>query len=293
MSDFPEQVHRALQEAEHYFKLERYEQAKEKFLQVLEGSPEDGRTLYRIAFCCFHLHQFEEAHDFCTQALMGGYVQEFTYALLGAIQVSQQEYVEAEDSLLKALSLNPQSAAVIAQYAYLMLRTGHEEKANRLIQEALRIDPQNEVVLHYSFYFQLASGEKEEQQHTIQNYMDSSANEIDKLVKIGISAIHRKNYKEARECFRQAYLLDPTNTSILQQLQTLDRVTHPIFMPNRMIQKIGGPLVVWIAFIVIMFVLSSLHLDVVQTVVGGLYLLFCIYSWCASSIYKVVRKIGK
>jgi tetratricopeptide (TPR) repeat protein len=291
MSLMPDDFHAAWREALYYYEIGRHEQARAIFLELLPHAPDDGMLLYYLASCAFQLDETDEADRFVREALRTGCDGELAHSLLGAICMRKEAYVEAEECLLHALSLNPQNAGVMAQYAFLMLKTGYEEKARRLMREALRLDPENETVLHYHFFFQRAFDEKAGQEQTIRQYMHVAESDVDKLTKLGLAALDRENYREARECFRQAFLLDPTNRDLLRVLEEVDRVSHPIFFPNRLMQKTGGPVVWWLGFLALMVLLRRMEWYGMAGVTVIAYVLFCVYTWMSPVVYKLFRKM--
>ncbi|MGE5577098.1 MAG: tetratricopeptide repeat protein [Syntrophothermus sp.] len=268
----------------------RFEQAGKKLEQMLADSPNDGHLLYLMAICLYGSDRNEEALASCTEALNNGFSVERCNLLLGRIYVGLKKYVEAEECFLTALRVNPRNAEAIATYGFLMLKTGHDRKAAQLMDEALRLDPDNETVLHYNFYRHLAADKRDEQLQILKRYLQTSDSEVRKLVKIGLSDWFRNDYKSARENFRQAYLLDPTNVDILSILQEVTRQSHILFLPHRLVAKIGGPVVLWMIFITLTVILVRLNLDSVTIAVMLIYLLYVIYSWMAPIVYKILVK---
>ncbi|MEJ8544518.1 tetratricopeptide repeat protein [Brevibacillus borstelensis] len=282
----------AWQEAMHLYQMGRYEQAKEKFMPFLARSQEDGQLLFFVAYCSFKLDQLDEAETFAREALRVGYFGEEVYSLLGIICKAKGAYAEAEEFFLTGLSHNPQDGDLLAQYAYLMLVTGYEEKAKLLMAEAMRIDPESEVVLHYHYHFLRAYDEVEAQQETIRKYNEIAGSDVDKLLKMGLAALDRGHYREARECYRQAYLMDPGNKQLLQAIEEIDEIIHPVFLPNRLLHKTGGPVIWWICFIGALFLCSRLDWNTAGEILAMVYIPFCIYTWVSPLIYRGVRKLG-
>ncbi|MCC0564340.1 tetratricopeptide repeat protein [Brevibacillus borstelensis] len=283
----------AWQEAMHLYHMGRYEQAKEKFMPFLATSQEDGQLLFFVAYCSFKLDQLDEAETFAREALRVGYFGEEVYSLLGIICKAKGAYAEAEEFFLAGLAKNPQDGDLLAQYGYLMLVTGYEEKAKLLMAEAMRVDPESEVVLHYHYHFLRAYDEVEAQQETIRKYNEIAGSDVDKLLKMGLAALDRGNYREARECYRQAYLLDPGNEPLLYAIEEIDEIIHPVFFTNRLMQKTGGPVVWWICFIGAVFLFGKLDWEGAAGVLAMVYVPFCIYTWISPFIYRAVRKWGR
>lgn len=274
----------------HYYDMNRYEQAKEHFQQALAEAPTNTTLLYMLSYCEFELDNYEEAYELIVDTLEKGLITEYVYQLLGLILRAQKKWYEAEQAMLQALSINPQEPGVIASYAYLMYETGHLKKAKLLMDEARRIEPENQTVLHYQFYMNLIDDNKKQQRDTLEKYIQVADDELPKLLKIGEEAYFRDDYKTAKEALVQAFLLDPTNDRVKELLDAIDRETHIVFLPNRLVDKLGGTLGTWAISIGIIMLLSYF-----APAALGYYLVFIIvfsiYTWTSPLIYKIVCKV--
>jgi len=284
---------KAMMEVNHYLDMGRAEQALEKGMKLLSHYPENGFLLYKIARCHYLLDQYEQAIHFTREALRVGFAEEYCYFLLGVTYLESGKYVESEEAFLHALRHNPGDADSLAAYGYLMLLTGHEDKADRLLEEALRIDPENSNVLHYQLMFSVAKEKFDEQDQFLEQYVQVADSEKNKLIHMGMTELSRKNFKQAREYYRQAFLMDPTDARILEILKDLDEATHFLFFPQRLIMKLGGPIPVWLGFIVLMFVLNWLDWGVAASIIAPVYLVLVILSWTTPLIYKIWMKWSK
>jgi tetratricopeptide (TPR) repeat protein len=271
----------------------RYSQARDKLVSLLAKEPDNPHLFYWMAQCLLHLHSFEEALVFCVEALEKGMDQEDGNFTLGQIYVQLESYVEAEQSFLTVLRLNPQNSDAFAVYGYLMLRTGHEEKARHLMDEALRLDPDNETVVYYAFYFNLAKGNKHKQLALLDSYLKVSSDDVGKFIKMGQIDYYQKNYAGARENFRQAYLLDPSDKDLLEILRELDRITNPFFKPLQLVDTLGGPGFLWVSFIVLAVIFVYLDWVIAGGILVMVYFLFVVYSWTVTAIYSVYQKIRR
>lgn len=281
---------RVLNQAIHYISLERFEKALSILNSLLSQSPNDGQLLYFKAYCHFQLDENDQAIELCKEAMDKGFSLEDCNELLGSIYMELDDYVQGEQFFLEALRLNPQNVEVLGKYSWIMLTTGHEEKAKKLLDEALALDPENEVALHYSFVYFLSKNKKAEQMDALIKYFEVSDAEVKKYLNLGLMEYFQGNSKEAREQFRQAFLLDPTNDDLLALLDTVSRESHPLFLPQRVVDRVGGPAVLWLGFIGLFFLLKSLKLDILLIFVSLFYAIFCIYTWIAPLIAKFLIK---
>lgn len=70
------------------------------------------------------------------------------YVDIGIIQISMRNLTAAEESLRKALDLNPKEAGAHVALAQVYLATGNPEKGEAELIAATQADPENEVLLH-------------------------------------------------------------------------------------------------------------------------------------------------
>lgn len=186
--------------------------------------------------------------------------------------------------------MNPESGEIHSSYGYMMLKAGFEEKALALLEAALRMDPSSERVNQYVLQYYFAKSAKQEQIHYIQKVMESGSTEMQKLLNLAMFHELKEEDKAAREYYRQAFLLDPTNEYLLYILDKYDKKTHPLFFPERIMKKLGGPAVIWVGFIVITLVLNFLKLYIPLVIFAGIYLVFCVYTWLAPLFYNLLVK---
>lgn len=281
-----------LNEALHYFDIQRYEQCLNALHFVLSESPNEGFALYLAANCYYNLDNYKEAEEYCIDSMRQNYDMVECSYLLGRIYMDNEEFVKAEQSYIEVLRNNPQHGPALAAYGMLMLKTGHEKKAKGLMDEAMRVDPEDSVVLHYMFMYYLFKNKKGEQIIVLQKFINSTGSEVSKLISTGIYNMHNKKYKAARECFRQAFLLNPTDKVILEILTDLDRECSILYLPQRFINRVG-PAVLWISFIALYFILGFLKLYSLRSVVAIAYILLVLYSWMLLLGYAVVNQFKK
>ncbi|GED28296.1 hypothetical protein BAG01nite_43980 [Brevibacillus agri] len=281
---------RHYQLGKHYYDMKRYEQAREHLREALGEVPTNPTVLYMLSYCEFQLDNDEAAYELCVDVLQKGMVTEYVYQLLGLILQSQKKWYEAEQALLQALALNPQEPGIIATYAYLMFHTGHVKKARLLMAEAQRLNPNDSTVLHYQFYIDLIASNKKQQRKTLETYVEVADDELYKLIKIGEEAYFRDDYKTAKENLIQAFLLDPTNERVKELLDAIDKETHIVFWPNRLVDKLGGPIGMWVVFVVLLFLISYLAPFAVGYFIVC-WIVFGIYTWISPLVYKLVCKV--
>ena len=279
-----------------YFDMKRYEQAQEAAKDLLSADPNNAFALYMLGNCCYMLDKYSEAESYC-QDIITSCLAVDVYELLGKIHRETKRYKSSEEFFLKSLELDPQNASTLAEYSYLLLICGYTKKANEIRQEALRLDPKNSIVLHFNYYFEHVHGSKKQEEISMEQYIVSSSDEVQKLVKIGTMEFKNIHFKSAKEYFRQAYLLEPTNNYVLEMLEHLNEINHFIFFPNRFFAKIHpiilffGLLFTAIVLMVIIATFNQIFVSIIAISFFGCMLLLVIWSWLSRPIYNLLNEL--
>jgi Tfp pilus assembly protein PilF len=272
--------------AQYFFDINRYEDALIHIKNILNHHPFDAHGLFLMAVVYLSRNDYEQARETCQEALENGYDEVICFHFIGTIYLYEKNYPSSEQSFLAALQLEPENGEVLASYGYLMLITGFEEKALALLENAVRLEPESERVNQYILEYYFAKSDSEKQLTLIKNSMELANDEDTKLINLAVFHELRDEEKEAREYYRQAFLLNPTNEYLLEILTEYDRRTHLLFLPHRLMRKMGGPAVVWFIFIIGALSLQFARQYTALMTFTVLYLLFVLYSWTAPLLYK-------
>ncbi|QAA33486.1 tetratricopeptide repeat protein [Clostridium manihotivorum] len=285
-----ENFKKSLYEVETYINMGRYDQAVNKLEPLISLDPNNGRMLYYLALCYYNLDIDEEAIELCQQSLSNGFSAEDCHFLLGCIYRELAKYKEAAEHYSECLRINPKNARALSSYGTVMLKTGNDKKALQLISEALQIAPSDDIVLRHMFVYNMSKGRKRHQLNSLQKYLNSENNEVSKLTHIGVFNMHNKNYPLARENFRQAFLLDPTNPNVLRLLEEMDILTNWFFLPHRLIQKAGGAVVVYLGFVIIFILTMNIKGATIHWILIITYLTFVLYTYLSLFVYRLIKK---
>lgn len=284
------EIENQLQEVYFRISMRRFDQALDGINSLLQGDPGNKEALFLMAFCYFYTEKLQDAYEICKDLISEGIHTEECNHILAQIYQEKKEYIFAEEHYLEALRLNPQNASILADYGDLMFTTGHESKAFNLVDEALRIDPYNNRALDFYLKYNLSKNDKLANVDTLRRIMDSSNDEFSKLVKIGISQAVSGNYRQARETFRQAYIMDPTNTEFLSILNEQNINSFWYFVPIQIVDKIGGPKVLWPVMFISVLILRSLKLDTAFTTIIIIYIIYAVYTWTTLPVRKFLER---
>lgn len=285
-----EQQSISIEMIEHYYEIKRYEQVVKLIKNTMDEHIENSRIWYMLGFSNYQLSSYKEAEEQLIESVRLGMVRVPVLFILGHVYMETEQYQKAEDAFLEGLRLDPNHAEIHASYAYLMKKTGHRSKAKMLIQKALELEPGNAHVLRFYFRLEGITSEKNKQMQVLEQYMNSGDSELTKLIQLGIHASLHKKTKEAREYFRQAFLLKPDDPYLLSVMEEMEIQNHPLLAPLRLVDRIGGAIVIMIIAIGIYILLNLLGLDEIAVMWGLAYLVFVIYSWTAQLLVRILWK---
>jgi tetratricopeptide (TPR) repeat protein len=276
---------------EHYLEMRRFDKVLELVGNQLAEEPEGSRWHYLMGATLYHVDRYDDAEQHLHRAMVLGFDAASVYEMLGHLLHETKRLVEAEQAFLEVLRLNPNHARVHGAYAALLKKTGHNRKADELMKEALRLDPDDPEVLRYRYMFGIAKSDRAEQIEAIERYMQAADSEVSIQMQLGLGALFRNDTRVAREHFREAFLMDPTNKQLADLMVSMDQVQHVLHAPIRWVDRIGGPVVVWIAGVGSILGTQALGWPKVSIVLGIVYITFVVYSWVATPLVKLIMKL--
>ncbi len=275
----------------HYLSLRRYAKVIELVKEALAENPGEPKYYFYLGVCFYSLERYREAEENLQEALVLGYDKEAVFEWLGDVYTKTKRWMEAERAYLDALSDNPESARVHASYAMLMRETGHNDKGEQLMRKALELDPEDDYVVRSHYMFALTKDSRLQQIQSLERLMQVSGDQIAIEVHLGLDALYRDRLTVARDHFRQAFLLDPTNKELAELLEELDWGRHPVLVPLRLVEKIGGPMVVYVVGLGSILGTRALGWEQATIVLLILYFTYLIYSWTAKPLAKLLTRI--
>lgn len=276
-------------EAKHYYDIKQYSKALDIINKALAERPDDGYAFFLKAACLNDSGRYEEALHACGMCMQFGYELKNTHNLLAVIYKNLEDFSKSEYHLLETLRLDPQNAAAIATYSFIMYQTGHTEKSDALMAKAARIDPLHEKVLLYRQMIEEARGGQKAKQKALLKYVENTVNEFDRLIVIGNHHIEKKQYKKAHECFRQAFLMEPGSQELAEVLSDIEKKLSPAFIPMRLFW-VMSPFMVWGIFIALVYLLSKMGMQNQAGVLSIIYVIFVIYSWTIEPLYRLFHR---
>jgi tetratricopeptide (TPR) repeat protein len=114
-------------------RLERFEEAEQRYQRALKADPENLEYLSNRARCLIELGQYGEADTLLAQAYKGASNSEIL-ELIAYVAVKKGEYPRGEASLRLALEQNPASISVLTSLAWIYSTMGRWARAEEQIQ---------------------------------------------------------------------------------------------------------------------------------------------------------------
>lgn len=294
-----------------YYYSNHYEEAVGQIDEVLLQEPYNAPLHYLKADCLYRLNRCQEAENHCKRALQYQYESGACLSLLGNIYTKMKSYAKAQAMYVKALQVEPDNSTITARYGYLMLVMGQKEKALRLIERALQINPADETANQIKAIYEQLDRSVKQKKNSSNNdkkisimeedsvnqkgnmedpYLRICRNEKKRLCQIGYSKLKAGKIRAARDVYRQALQVDEKDLELKETIYHLDQKVHVLFMPNRVIRRLGGVYLVGVELLPPILVLLYFHRPLAVLGVILFYVLFCMLAWFAPEIYQAIYK---
>lgn len=122
------------------------EKGLEKIRSFLQNNPKVWNAWFLLGWGLRRLERFSDAKNAFLEALKnGGNSNADTYNELSLCYVQEHDFKNAQDSLMKALSLEPENTKVISNLGYLALAQGNKQEARNYFQAVLEFDPKDRI----------------------------------------------------------------------------------------------------------------------------------------------------
>lgn len=121
--------------------MERYDEALDIYLEVLDRSPGGHNVQFKTGFLLQLLGRDSEAEEHYRVALEYYPGSEETHYNLGVICLRQERYAEALEWLSRAVNLAPDNALFQLDYGEALFRSGYTDKAMSVFRHAAELDP--------------------------------------------------------------------------------------------------------------------------------------------------------
>lgn len=122
------------------------EKGLEEIRSFLMNNPKVWNAWFMLGWGLRRLEKYEEAKQAFLEALKcGGDTNSDTYNELSLCYVQERDFVEAEKCLMKAFEIEPESTKIISNLGYLALAKGDKTKARNYFATVLEFDPKDKI----------------------------------------------------------------------------------------------------------------------------------------------------
>lgn len=128
-------------EAQRHYANRQYDQAEEKYLQVLQQDRNNVPTLANLAAIELDLAHLDAAETNITQAIALAPDDAFSHFVLGRLRLAQKRYDEAVDALSLAAKLDPRDAQIQNFLGLTLSEKGLRGPAETALRKAIQLDP--------------------------------------------------------------------------------------------------------------------------------------------------------
>lgn len=136
----------AFRAAYEYISTDQVEKGLDEIKVFLGHNPEVWNAWFLLGWGLRKIERYDDAKKAFLEALKyGGETNSDTYNELSLCYVQEAKFKEAEDALMKALSLEPESTKIISNLGYLALAMNDTEKARKYFTTVLEIDPKDKI----------------------------------------------------------------------------------------------------------------------------------------------------
>lgn len=122
------------------------EKGLEEIRLFLQSNPKVWNAWFLLGWGLRKLERFEDAKQAFLEALKyGGDENSDTYNELSLCFVAEKNFREAKNVLLKAMAIEPDSTKIVSNLGYIALAEGNKEEARKYFSIVLEIDPKDAI----------------------------------------------------------------------------------------------------------------------------------------------------
>ncbi|MBT1703346.1 tetratricopeptide repeat protein [Chryseosolibacter indicus] len=301
------ELEKALYKADYLLKQKRYAEAHKEVNTYLASDPESIPALIILIQIYLGLDKNEKADEVADQLIKLDPSDANILYLKGLTQTQTGKRKSALKFLDSALAFDPMMAEAHGLKAAIYFLDAEFEKALEAADNGLRIDPQNEICLNHRSMALLRLDRKEDHVQADQQALKSNPMNPLTHASVGFGALQKGEYDKAKDHFREALRIDPTNEYARQGMLESIRATnlyYRLFLKYAFWMQGLTPQVRW-AVIILGYVMIR-GLDSVSNALGTfapiaqavviVYTTFAISTWIigpVSNIFLRFHAFGK
>jgi Tfp pilus assembly protein PilF len=293
---------RALFKAEHLLNQQRYNEAYKEVNTYLALDPHCIPALMMLAQAYLGLNKDENADEIADQLLRKDPSDADILFLKGVTQAQLGKRKSALKFLDSALAFDPLKTPAHGLKASIFFQEAEFEKSLEAADTGLRIDPHNELCLNHRSMALLKLDRKEE--HLDADHQALKSNPMNPLThaSVGYSALQKGEIDKAKNHFREALRIDPTNEYARQGMLESIKATnlfYRLFLKYAFWMQGLKPQVRWavviIGYVMIQFLnRSASNLGMfapAAEVIVILYTIFAISTWIIEPISNIFLRL--
>ena len=128
-----------------YINSGQEEKGLEEIRKFLEKNPKVWNAWFMLGWGLRRIQRWEEARDAFLQSIECGSTEPDTLNELAICYMELGEFDESRRCLVEALSLEPENTKYMSNLGYLSLKQGNSQEARRYFLTVLEFDPQDKI----------------------------------------------------------------------------------------------------------------------------------------------------
>jgi tetratricopeptide (TPR) repeat protein len=281
----------ALALAEHWLERARPDRALDALSRVTGEQAVSARA-FRLRALAHHLADEDQAAVDIARSGLASHGPDL--GLLGVLAQALADLgrtAEAERACLDGLALDPHSVWLLCIYAKLCGLAGQHDKARQLLERAAAQEPDARQVVHTRAVLAIARGDDAEAQRVIGAMLAADPDDAGAHALRGLAASQRGDATTAYAGFRAAAAGNPQNRHMVEAARTLRVVNHWLLWPLRPFQRFST-FQIWITVVLVHLGLRLAGLDAVTVPLAVVWVAFCVYSWIAPPVVRLLMRKG-
>jgi tetratricopeptide (TPR) repeat protein len=197
----------------------------------------------------------------------------------------------AERAILAALRLQPEEAGLLCRYALLVAQAGDLDKAQRLVGAAFRIAPEDFMVTRAQIAISYLRGDEGALIRNSRDLLEEDPDDVFSHYMLASSLFGQGKITEASQHLQIAAELDSRDSETAEAAHASKMATHWLLWPLRPLYKYDFAFItIWFVAIAAIFMLITSGFKIAAAIFGLVYFLFCLYSWFAPFLVKLITK---
>jgi tetratricopeptide (TPR) repeat protein len=275
-------------EAQALMERRRYLQARNVISLALRHFPDSSDFQYLSAFLEYATDD-RSAATRSTDAVLAHDPQHYGARVLRAhLHEQVKEYSLAERLWIELLRDYPESADCYANYAELMLKTLHIEKARLLAEEGLRHAPEHQGCLHVATLVDFINSSGSAQSENLQKMLRAHPEHVGTASALMVALSDRGRHREALRIAQELLRQQPDSRQLVHLVRELKMQSHWSMVPMYPMQRWGwgGAIALTAAGMIGLRAAATSLPDSIVTPLIYVWLAYALYTWTWPSILR-------